>query len=193
MNINIVGLNLAGFSVGDELAAFDGNICVGALKITESHLSSGNASLISSYSTDELIQNGFKEGDAIQIYSWNKLSGNESIVSVEALSGQMNYSKNGSVLITMKSVSTGFNSLSDDFKIDVFPNPSQGHFTVRYSELPEAGSKVDVLDISGRKIVSRLITGTNEEFDLYQLTPGLYLVKSAIGPNEITHKLIISK
>jgi parallel beta-helix repeat protein len=195
MNINITGLNNIDISVGDELAAFDGAVCVATTKITEANLLSGSASLASSYSTDNQNPNGFNVGDQIQILVWNKLSGNESIVNTEIITGQMKYEKNASVLVKMKSatIATGIANLENVVKIDVFPNPCQGKVTVRFSEIPEDGSRIEISDISGRKLVSRLISGTSEEFNLESFTPGLYVVKSILGSTEFVQKLIVNK
>jgi len=192
MNINLVSLRESGISVGDELAAFDGEICVGTLKITENDFLYGSASLVTSFSTDDKYQDGFKVGDPIQIYAWNQLSGNESKVLAEVVKGQMNYEKNASVMIKLKSLTTGTETLSENLQIDVFPNPSTGRFTVRFSQLPEAGGQIDILDISGRKISSRLISETSERFDIEGQPAGIYLVKSILGSNEIVQKLIIN-
>ena len=97
-----------------------------------------------------------------------------------------------STMVT-KSLSNSIENLSENVKIDVFPNPSTGNITVRYSELPDAGSRIEILDISGRKVASRLITETSEAFTLDQEAPGLYLVKSILGSTEIIQKLIINK
>jgi hypothetical protein len=195
MNINITGLNNIGISVGDELAAFDGSVCVATTKITEANLLSGSASLVPSFSTDNLNLNGFKSGDPIQISAWSKLSGDESKVDAEVITGQMKYEKNASVLVKMKSatIATDITKLDDVVKIDVFPNPCQGRVTVRFSEMPDANSRIEISDISGRKLMSRLISGTSEEFDLVSFTPGLYLVKSILGKNEHVQKLIVNK
>ena len=193
MNINLVGLREAGLSVGDELAAFDGNICVGTLKITEQQVAQGSASLIASYSTDEKNKNGFADGDKIKIYTWNQLSGNEAEMQAEIVSGQMTYERNSTVLAKLKSAGTGSNKLSDLVKIDIFPNPSVGKVTVRFSELPEPGSSIDILDLSGRKITSRTVAGFNEMFDLTGQPAGIYLVKASLGSDELLQKLIISK
>ena len=88
---------------------------------------------------------------------------------------------------------TGIEDLTEMVKIDVFPNPSKGNVTVRFSELPEVGSRIDIMDLSGRKITTRQITGTSEEFNLDQQPAGIYLVKSFLGSKEKTQKLIISK
>ena len=193
MNINITGLSNVGISVGDELAAFDGEICVGTVKITEKSLLNASASLVTSYSTDEQSQNGFKTGDPIQIYAWNKLSGDESKIIPEVISGQMNYEKNSSVFITLKSQTTGLNSLENNIKIDVFPNPCKSNMSVHFSELPEANSRIDISDVSGRKLISRIVSGSTEEFDLSYFTSGLYFVKTIIGQKESIHKLIVTK
>lgn len=193
MNINLVGLNKSDLAIGDELAAFDGKKCVGTLKITESYLINESASLIASFSTDDQNRDGFIVDDIIQIYAWNKSTGEVSEVQVDVVNGQMKYELNASVLAKVESLSTSVKNLEDIVKIDVFPNPSKGRVTVRFSQLPDAGSTIDILDISGRKITSRLITGTSEEFNLDQLPTGLYMVKSTIGSKEIIQKLILSK
>jgi hypothetical protein len=59
--------------------------------------------------------------------------------------------------------------------------------------LPEENSRIEISDISGRKIISRIISGTSEEFNLGHLTPGLYIVKSILGKSEFVHKLIVNK
>ena len=192
MNINIVGLHNAGISAGDEIAAFDGDVCVGVLKFTENHLMEGSASLITSFSSDDKANDGFTEGHIIQMNVWNKLTGNEFKVQAEVVKGQLNYTKNASVLLNIKTVATAIESFQDIITIDVYPNPSQGRVTVRFSTIPEVGSSIDIVDISGRKVASRNITGTSEVFNLNQLPAGVYLVKSKLGSNETIHKLIMN-
>jgi len=193
MNINFIDLSQSGLSIGDEVAAFDGDICVGALKITSDHMNSGTASLIASYLTNSMKQDGFKEGDPIQIYVWNHENGEKSTAMLDIVEGQMSFEKNASVLVQMKSLSTGIKSFEEMVKIDVFPNPTKGKVTVRFSQIPVQGSRIDILDITGRKISSQLIAETSEEFNLDQQPAGIYLVKSIIGSNEIIQKLILSK
>lgn len=192
MNINVIGLSESGISAGDELAAFDGNNCVGTLKITENNLMDGSAALVTSFSSDEQNPDGFIEGHPIQLIHWNKQAGIETQVDLDVLNGQALYAKNSSVLIRLKSITTEVSIFDDRMKIDVFPNPCSGRFTVRFSNLPDAGSKLDILDISGRKILSRMITGMSEDFNLDHQSPGIYLVKSVINSKETIQKLIIN-
>jgi hypothetical protein len=192
MNINMTDIGQLGLMAGDELAAFDGGLCVGTLKITEYHLVDGNASITASYSTDEKIQNGFAVGNPIQIKVWSQISGEESFVQSEILNGQMTYERNASVLVKLKSMGTSISSFEELVKIDLFPNPGNGKVTVRFSQMPDAGSRIDILDLSGRRIVSREISDISEEFNLENQSAGLYLVKSIIGTYNNTQKLIIN-
>jgi len=193
MNINLVGLDgTMDISAGDEIAAFDGDVCVGALKITEDQIATGSVSLIASCSTNDQDVDGFVEGDQIKIYRWNKLSGNESEFQAEVAIGELKYEKNGSVLASKKSLTTGTSNLLEVVQIDVFPNPSNGKFTVRFSELPSKGSKIEIFDISGRVISTRPISETSEEFSIDNQTRGLYLVKTSLGSSQSIHKLIVN-
>ena len=195
MNINITGLNTIGISVGDEIAAFDGALCVATTKITEANVLSGSVSLASSFSTNDQNPDGFKVGDQIQISTWSKLSGDESKVNTEVITGQMKYEKNATVLVKMKSatIATAITNLNDAVKIDVFPNPCQDRVTVRFSKIPEADSRIEISEISGRKLITRPISGNTEEFNLDSFTPGLYLIRSILGKNEYVQKLIVNK
>jgi parallel beta-helix repeat protein len=191
MNINLVGLNQSGLSAGDELAAFDGNLCVGTLKITEQHLIDGTASLVASCSTNNLQKDGFDEGSSIQVRIWNHVSGIESGIQLSFLQGSKTYSKSATMLGKMPNLTTSISNFEDEAQIEVYPNPSQGKFTVRFSEIPESGSRIDILDLSGRKVASQLINGISEEFDLLGQAAGMYLVKSIIGSVEKINKLVI--
>jgi len=95
------------------------------------------------------------------------------------------------VLIKDYNPVTGIPIIVSDSQTIVYPNPSKGSFTVRFSELPAAGSRIEVLDLSGRKIISRLITSSIEEFDLSGQATGIYLVKSILGSEEKIQKLVI--
>ena len=193
MNIHFFGLKESGFFTGDELAAFDGDICVGTLKLTEDCLSEGMASLIASCSTDFALKDGFTEGNPIMLFGWNKLTGYRSALQSDVLEGEMKYEKNASVLIQMKSLTTIANNIENSINFDVFPNPAKNTITVQFSKMPEAGSRIEILDISGRKIFSREIHSISEEFKVDNQPAGLFIVKSYIDSKALIKKLIIIK
>jgi len=194
MNINLVGINSSNISVGDEIAAFDGNICVGALKIAQEQIESGSVSLISSYRTSDQSKDGFVDGNTIKLVIWKKSTGNELNITPEIISGDFKYAQNGSVVAQVNSqLTTGISEASSAINVVVYPNPSNGQFTVRLSEMPDFNSKIEILDISGRLITTRQITNTTEEFSLTNVPTGIYLVKTICGPSQMLHKLIVNK
>lgn len=190
MNINLVGLKDAGLKAGNEIAAFDGDICVGTLKITEENLQSG-ASIVASYSTDNKLADGFTDGHSVQLLAWNHSSGTEYQLQAEAVDGELVYDRNGSVFATLKSATPAAKGLNNELQVDVYPNPSMGKVNVRFSGMAEAGSRIDLLDLSGRVVASRKITGTTESFDLSSAPRGIYLVKAILGNSEIVQKLVV--
>jgi hypothetical protein len=192
MNINIVDLLKSGLSIGDELAAFDGELCVGSLKLTVGNFYIGSVSIIASFSEDN-DNSGFEEGHSVQIKLWNSLSGKESIVNAVIIDGKTIYEKQGSVLIKINSLTTGIQNIQELLKIDIYPNPSRDNVNVRFFELPTVGSRIEIMDITGRKVVSREISNTIENFYLGQQPVGLYIVKTIIGSSVIINKLIINK
>lgn len=57
-------------------------------------------------------------------------------------------------------------------KIDVFPNPCVDLDTVRFSQVSEPGSHIEIIDITGRKVASREIENSSESFSLGQFPSG---------------------
>lgn len=191
MNINIVGLRESGIVAGDELAAFDGNVCIGTLKVTDYHLSQGSVSLIASAATGSTQKDGFKDGSPVEVFLWKQNQNAESKVELSSVSGGLTYVKNASIMVKMKSIATSVAPVTDELSISVYPNPSKGRFTVQFSSMPENGGRIEVLDLSGRKLVSQQVGGIAEEINLTGQASGLYLVKSLIGSVEKIHKLVI--
>ena len=112
---------------------------------------------------------------------------------VKDAAGNVNYQKNSSVFVEMGILTSNIKSSNEIIKIDIFPNPTTDRLTICFSTQPEVGSRIDILDMAGRKVASRIITGMSEVFNLDHQTPGLYLVKSILGTDENIQKLIITK
>jgi hypothetical protein len=107
---------------------------------------------------------------------------------------QESYTKSASTMAqSANSTATATNNISDEFKIKVFPNPSNGRFTVQFSDMPDSGSRIDILDLSGKTISTRNISEISEEFNLDNQPAGIYLVKTIIGSSQIIHKLLVNK
>jgi hypothetical protein len=191
MDIDLTGLNDNVLSVGDELAVFDGNICVSSLKLSSDHLTTGTAKLIAT--SDEDSQNGFTNGHPIQIWHWNAQTGAESLMDAEVVNGEMVFEAQSNAVIQLKFLTTGIPDVLSSFKIDIFPNPCTDNVTIRFSEVPEAGSRIEIMDNTGKRVESREITNSQETFDLTQQSTGLYMVKTIVGTKEVINKLIINR
>jgi len=74
--------------------------------------------------------------------------------------------------------------------ISIFPNPSNGIFTVKVSEA--ATYSVEVLNVLGETVELRTIDGSiNEIFDMTNFEAGLYFVKVSNGASVSTQRVII--
>lgn len=193
MNINIVGLNNQPyFLAGDEIAVFDGSICVGALKITDEHLSKGFASIVSSYMTNKLIPDGFTEGHAIRLKKWNTQSGEEAGVTVKVLSGAMLFSKNASTMIELQSLTTDPEQMFVDPQVEIYPNPCNDRVFVRFSKLPSTGSCMYLLDNSGKIVSTVDINQPTEELPVHNYPAGVYMLKIIDGATSKVYKIVVN-
>jgi hypothetical protein len=86
-----------------------------------------------------------------------------------------------------------------DEEIKIYPNPSQGIFTVDMNNLLEGNYLLQVTDISGRLMISRKVNVIDTQFsdrlNMQEFADGLYFC-NVIGPDFIkkqSFKIIVSK
>jgi hypothetical protein len=84
-------------------------------------------------------------------------------------------------------------------EIKIYPNPSQGIFTVDMNNLLEGNYLLQVTDISGRLMISRKVnvigTQFSDRLNMQEFADGLYFC-NVIGPDFIkkqSFKIIVSK
>lgn len=75
---------------------------------------------------------------------------------------------------------TAVEFLSED-KIQIYPNPTSGIVHVKFAKIPEADTKISVFDLSGKLVLQRDVISLNDDLDLNNCRPGIYLLK--IGNN----------
>lgn len=188
MDIEIEGIQENLLSVGDELAIFDGNVCVSSIVLSDDDFTDGFVRFTAPLSNDD--QKGFISGNPIQIWAWNALTGAESLIPAEVVEGQMIFEPQGMVVVKLKNLATDITDVLKSVKLEVYPNPCIDVVTVRFSEIPEMGSRIEILDNTGKRIASREIRNSQETFDLKEHPAGLYVVKTVVGRNELINKLI---
>jgi hypothetical protein len=82
-----------------------------------------------------------------------------------------------------------------DFKFNIYPNPSSGNFNIIYLLPQNKEGKLEVFDINGRIVFSYKLPqwSTLQQFNLPQLSQGIYAVKISSYGYNATKKIIITK
>jgi len=79
--------------------------------------------------------------------------------------------------------------------VEVFPNPSRGHFTVKMPDLIKGPLLMEILSPAGQKLWSKQLKtspSTNQyPINLSEQQPGLYLLKITGQSRQITQKILI--
>jgi hypothetical protein len=190
MNINISELAISKLSVGDELAVFDNGLCVGAVKLTEQNFIM-NAVSIPASASEEGMNNGYSEGNSITLKVWITETNEEFDLLTQTIEGELVYNRYASVFVTLSDLTVNVNSPKKGVSVDVYPNPASKFVTIRFSSLPDFGTSISLLDISGRKVLSQEIQSDNVVINLENLQPGTYFIKIPVISGHLTRKLVI--
>ncbi len=87
-------------------------------------------------------------------------------------------------------------NLVKDASLDIFPNPSNGSFTVNY-DLPSAQLvNIQVYSTVGKEVYNRQIdsgVSNSQELDLSALAPGIYLFEMQLKDNRLMRRIVIAK
>lgn len=88
---------------------------------------------------------------------------------------------------------TRIESDREEFMLTVFPNPSQGNFSLRTSSLIRTRGLLFVFDITGRKVHEEIIPAGRETAEVFipGLQRGIYLISLNIGDRSVSRRIII--
>jgi len=89
---------------------------------------------------------------------------------------------------------TGVNENQDEFSFSVFPNPSNGHFTISLKEPSALFSSVEVINLMGQVIYTTDLTAAKTEIELPSaIGRGIYFVRVLGRQSQVysTKKMII--
>ncbi|TNF42318.1 MAG: T9SS type A sorting domain-containing protein, partial [Bacteroidetes bacterium] len=203
MNFYLVELPQGVLNIGDELAIFDKEICVGSVKVQPHHLKTPSISIITS-AADNLGANGFFEGNTFTLKLWDSQQKRETDIIFSVLRGSSRFIKNGSTFLSLKNLPiTTFAETAGlaESKISCFPNPFSTGLTVEINLENDSKVQVEVLNQLGQRVKilypkSELNSGTHqirwngENSSSQRVSAGIYLVRATIGDNIFYEKVI---
>ncbi len=85
----------------------------------------------------------------------------------------------------------GINEKSDDFGISIYPNPSNGHFTVVLTN-GNKNASIEVFDVLGKKVYGIDNPNSTTEINL-NVHNGVYLVKVMNAKNSYLERIVVKK
>jgi uncharacterized protein (TIGR02145 family) len=78
---------------------------------------------------------------------------------------------------TTSKLSTDGVALLDDEKVLIYPNPTHGKVTLKFSNMPKIGTKVMVYNSLGKILKQTVASGKEVNLDLTGNSPGLYFIR----------------
>ena len=206
MNITIAQLPEDFFQPGDELAVFDGDLCVGAITLMPHHFNEQIVSFAAS-AEDQYGMPGFKEENPFTLKLWNSLQNKEIELSPEILKGTSTFVKHESTLLSLEKYgTTGLNGdelFSGKTEIKCYPNPFSDEITIEIKLAEYAEIQVDIFNQLGQKIITlsnkqRIATGVHRliwngrNYNNQNVTSGIYYVKFSTESGQKFKKIILS-
>jgi hypothetical protein len=206
MNINLVNLTESGISEGDEIGVFDGDICVGSVKIEiPGYLSETSSISVPVSSTDSREnKNGFTDGNSISIKLYR--NGAEYPLILNPLNNSGTVFEKGSSLFAKLSIVTGLNqnAKTDSEEIKCYPNPFNERVYID-ANLKDNNSEVSlgVYNQMGQ-FVKLIVEKQNMSSGFYQFNwdginennqkvpPGIYYIKISVDDVNIHRKVVLA-
>jgi hypothetical protein len=206
MSFNLVGLSQDILEKGDEIAVYDGIICIGAVKIQEYHLTNQMISIPAS-SADVEGMPGFKQGNNYFLRIWKKESDSEFELNPDIIKGSETFTKNESIILSLEKYATtdigtiNNNGLSE---IKCYPNPFNDEINIKINLVKDSEVSVEVLNQMGQVVryvsINQILNSGNHKITWdgknesnSTVSPGIYHLRAQIGGETIHKKIIYSK
>ncbi len=106
-----------------------------------------------------------------------------------------NFCGSDTLLDTVTTSITGIQELNNETLVSMFPNPTDGNFTLMVDAASSATFQVEVMDLQGRVVFFQnlgQISGTqNQDISLGEVAAGIYMVKVSSGGESVVQKLTV--
>ncbi|MBI9038468.1 MAG: T9SS type A sorting domain-containing protein, partial [Bacteroidales bacterium] len=191
-----------GLAIGDEVAAFDGSILLGSVKINSQNVFDNDLPTFSTINSG----NGYKTGNPIILKVWD--ASTQSLIPFkytyadpynEAYMEKVYPSEDG--LYSVIQITKGVNNIENtENNISIFPNPSEGIFNISIENLTSTVQsssekvQIKVFDVHGNYYRFFEIEGTGnltEKLDLKELPAGVYFINFNCKDFKQVKKIVI--
>ena len=82
--------------------------------------------------------------------------------------------------------------LESEDQLQTYPNPASGEFRVRWQSIDESGAELQIIDVMGRVLFSRMIvSGETIEIESGSYSPGIYFVSIIKAREKLISRLVI--
>jgi len=206
MNFNFTDLSSELLQPGDEIAVFDGGICVGTAIISKENLQKKTVSVAASAFVNPDF-NGFTEGNNFTLKLWKSNYGKEYTIQAELVKGPVNFRRHETAFLNLEKyliTSAGDIVIHEKPSLKCYPNPFMEEISIEVF-LPESSVlSVEIIAQDGRLV--RQLTGykqTPQGVHLYKwdgtngqnatVAAGLYYLKISTDNHELRHKIIFNK
>ena len=135
--------------------------------------------------------NGFAEGNPVEVKAWNHETNEVKSLQLTETEGTLAFSRFASVfLMVIDNQVTGIATDINNMEIKIYPNPVTERVNIAFTAMPEPGTKISLLDITGRELESKNAESMNETFDAQHLPAGIYMIKTELNNNFSIDKII---
>ncbi|MBI9038751.1 MAG: T9SS type A sorting domain-containing protein [Bacteroidales bacterium] len=173
-----------GLEIGDEIAAFDGDKMLGAIKINSESAFENELPVFSTL-TEGI---GYEAGNPIYLKVWSENKLLSADFTIEPLYNSYVSDKYPNDDGKYSIVKISKSSVLADNKLLVYPNPATENFTiVSASEI----RKVSIFNCFGLLIHERKINDFNIQIDIKEFEEGVYIIKVETTIGLESHKIII--
>ena len=185
MNIVVTGIDLDGLQVhaGDEIAAFDKDVCVGVGVVPED--TDRPVNIVASLDDPSTEQtDGFVPGDDITLRYMSPELGSPVTVTLTTLSGVPVFTpletRVCSIAASVKSVESHLQNAQNAFR--TYPNPASSSVTFLLNNKEKVQVEIELMDLNGRVVRvfcnKTLPAGTQTlHYDLSGLPAGIYNIR----------------
>jgi hypothetical protein len=206
MNINMVGLPVNYLHEGDEIAVFDGEICVGGMVLQQRNLAEGILSVPVS-ARDGYNEPGFTEGNTFTLKVWDKQNKKEYLVAPEIIQGTSTFLKHESTLISLEKYAVkGFPEevSSKSTEVNCYPNPFKDRICIEVRTAGNSKMRVEILNQTGQLIKEIMpvknmdncwyfATWDGTDSNHHKVATGMYFLRIVVDNEVVVRKIDFSK